>query len=359
MKLHINRLDLLKAIQTISSGIENSSSSPIQGLAQIKVVNDKFVQFTAVNMDMGVREIIEADVEIPGDITVDIKRISEWASRCNDEDILFKKNSTTLSLKCGKSSFNLKLKDITIPEFPDILTGLTVNSNDLMEVIDDVIQASEDGSSSYRPYSNGIHVSLKDDKASATATQGTFIIYSDKASGVAGSMDTVIPRKIANDIKKLAKGSDTIVVSKTENVTAFIFGESTSLFFRNISAKLPAWRQIIPKDKSNYFVVDSEELIGSLSRTAVSLDNETRMSLIVSKDKISLSTVGNIGDNEEECPCVSSGDFDFNINWRFFSVALKNVRGNAKIVYSGSNRPLVIYRESSEESFCSIIALMV
>src|ERR1700728_2335505 len=157
MKLHLNRIELLKAIQTINSGVENSSSSPIQGLAQIKVVNEKFVQFTAINMDMGVRETIEADVEIPGEIIVDIKRISEWASRCNDEDILFKKNATTLSLKCGKSSFNLKLKDIAIPEFPEyvfdkaVTTGLTVGSSDLLEVIDDVIQASEDGSSSSRP----------------------------------------------------------------------------------------------------------------------------------------------------------------------------------------------------------------
>src|ERR1700722_6110255 len=207
MKLHLNRIDLLKAIQTINSGVENSSSSPIQGLAQIKVVNDKFVQFTAINMDMGVRETIEADVEIPGEIIVDIKRISEWASRCHDEDILFKKNATTLSLKCGKSSFNLKLKDITIPEFPVIAEGLSISTDSFLEAVEDVIQASEDGSSSSRNYSNGIHILISQDKVSATATQGIFIIYSEKESVSVGSLETVIPRKISNDIKKLAKGT--------------------------------------------------------------------------------------------------------------------------------------------------------
>lgn len=89
----------------------------------------------------------------------------------------------------------------------------------------------------------------------------------------------------------------------------------------------------------------------------MSLEAETRMSVSVSNNLITVSSVGNIGDNEEECECVSDKEFKFNVNWHYLSDALKNIEGEACLVYTSPNRPLVI-KPKDGNYYLSILALM-
>ncbi len=356
MKFHINRLELLRVISVINCGVETASTSPVQGLASIEV-KGQTATFTAINMDMGVTEKVEADVEIEGGVVVDIKKISEWASRCKDEDVLFKKNSSTLSLKSGKSSFNLKLKDVTLPEFPVWSKTFSISGVSLCSVIDDVISASEDNSNSNRTYTNGIHISIKAETISATATQGNLLLYSEKPALNTTQIETVIPRKVAQDIMKLVRLLDVVHIEKTSNVTFFCIGSTTTLFYRNTDSKLPSWRAMLPKERGTTIEVVSEELISCLSRTAVSLDGDLKVAVEVTPDSISVASAGNVGDNQESISAVSNNSVQFNINWRFLSEALKGT-DNAEIVYSGDRKPLIVYRSGTTE-YIALLALMV
>jgi len=351
MRFTINRLELLKCISTINCGVETSSTSPIQGLAKIKV-DDGVVKFTAINMDMGISRSCNAKSDINGEVLVDIKRISEWVSRCREEEVTLKKNATTLSLKCGKSSFNLKLKDINIPEFPELTPGEIVNSEDLVSLIDDVIQASGDDPG--KAYTNGVHLNIESNKISTTATQGNLLIYSEKTSENKTEISVVLPKKIANDVKRLLKDTSKVSISKTTNTTIIYFEESTVMFFRNTDAKLPKWRSMIPSNDTPEIVVNSEDLRDVLNRVAVSLDADTRVNIVVSNNSIKVTSFGNIGDNDEECDCVYSGDIVFNINWRFMHEALKGVQGQASLIYNSQNKPLIIYRKDSRDYIAAL-----
>ena len=349
MKLIINRLELLSAISVVNFGVETSSTSPIQGMAQIEAFGYGNVVITAVSMDLGIEKTLLGKVEVDGKVIVDIKLISEWASRCRDEEVEIKKNINSVSLKCGKSRFNLRLKEVNIPEFPEIETGYPVDSVTLSELIGEVVNAAEETTMS-SGVGNGIHFNISNIYAQATATQGTLLLYSAKTlkSDTGNGIDFFLPRKIAQDVKRIIDRNklETVNVSKSENVTA-ISTEDTVLFFRNSKAVLPKWRSLIPSDKSNSFTVDAGEFREALSRTAISLGDSYKVVINISFAEVSMETIGNIGDNAETIQCIADKEFTVNANYRLLTECLKGVDGSATVLVTP--RSLIVFREGSED----------
>ena len=350
MKLSINRVELLSAISVVNFGVETSSTSPIQGMAQIEAMCGDLVSISAVSMDLGIKKDLRGSVEQEGKVIVDIKLISEWASRCRDEDVEIKKNATTVSLKCGKSRFNLRLKDVNIPEFPETEDGFPIESNILSDLIGEVVNAAEDTTMS-SGVGNGIHFEFGYDSLSATATQGTLLLHSSKKLSEVSAQcipSFFLPRKIAQDVKRIIDRNklETVNVSKSDNVTS-ISTEDTVLFFRNSKAVLPKWRSLIPSDKSNSFTVDSGEFREALSRTAVSLGDSCKVTISISDNAIIMATAGNIGDNVETIDCVTEKSFDTNANYKLLTEALKGVEGKATVLVNP--RALIVFREGSED----------
>jgi DNA polymerase-3 subunit beta len=346
MKLFINRVELLSAISVVNFGVESSSTSPIQGMANIKAYGNA-VYITAVSMDLGIQKSLLANIEIDGEVTLDIKLVSEWASRCRDEEVEIKKNASTISLKCGKSRFNLRLKDVNIPEFPETQEGQSVDSAMLSDLIGEVVNAAEDTTMS-SGVGNGIHFEFSEHLVSATATQGTLLLHSSKQALYGGIPNFFLPRKIAQDVKRIIDRNklETVNISKSDNVTS-ISTEDTVLFFRNSKASLPKWRSLIPSDKSNCFTVNAEEFREALSRTAVSLGDSCRVTVIVSANAVILTTTGNIGENEETIECLTNKQFTINANYKLLTEALKGVEGKATVV--ATPRSLIVFREDSED----------
>jgi DNA polymerase-3 subunit beta len=309
-------------------------------------------------MDLGVRRILPATIMEDGEVTLDIKMVSEWASRCRDEEVEIKKNATTVSLKCGKSRFNLRLKDVVVPEFIETEEGEPVDSEMLSELIGEVVNAAEENTMS-SGVGNGIHFEFEQSRISATATQGTLLLHSVKTPlcDKKNPISFFLPRKIAQDVKRIIDRNklETVNVSKSDNVTS-ISTEDTVLFFRNSKAVLPKWRSLIPSDRSNSFTVDSEEFRDALSRTAVSLADSCKVVINISFNELSMATVGNIGDNEETIECVTDKEFTANANYKLLSEALKGVEGKATILVNP--RSLIVFRDGSEDyiGFCAGMA---
>ena len=357
MRILVNRIELLNAIAVVNFGVETSSTSPIQGMAQIIAMLGK-ITLSAVSMDLGVRRILPATIMEDGEVTLDIKMVLEWASRCRDENVEIKKNANSVSLKCGKSRFNLRLKEVNIPEFPDTEEGEPVDSEMLSELIGEVVNAAEETTMS-SGVGNGIHFEFEQSRISATATQGTLLLHSVKTPlcDKKNPISFFLPRKIAQDVKRIIDRNklETVNVSKSDNVTS-ISTEDTVLFFRNSKAVLPKWRSLIPSDRSNSFTVDSEEFRDALSRTAVSLADSCKVVINISFNELSMATVGNIGDNEETIECVTDKEFTANANYKLLSEALKGVEGKATILVNP--RSLIVFRDGSEDyiGFCAGMA---
>ena len=318
MKILVNRLDLLGAIAVVSFGVETSSTSPIQGMAQIIAMLGN-ITISAVSMDLGIRKILPATIIEDGTVTLDIKMVSEWASRCRDEEVEIKKNATTVSLKCGKSRFNLRLKDVNVPEFVETENGHSVSGKILSDLIGEVVNAAEETTMS-SGVGNGIHFEFDEHSVSATATQGTLLLHSKMNALYGGIPNFFLPRKIAQDVKRIIDRNklETVNISKSDNVTS-ISTEDTVLFFRNSKAVLPKWRSLIPSDRSNLFTVNSEEFREALSRTAVSLGDSCRVVINISFGEVSMETVGNIGDNAETIQCIADKEFTVNANYRLLN----------------------------------------
>ena len=348
MRILVNRIELLNAIAVVNFGVETSSTSPIQGMATILAMLGN-ITVSAVSMELGVRKILPAVITEDGEVTIDIKMVSEWASRCRDEDVEIKKNANSVSLECGKSRFNLRLKDVVVPEFIETEEGEPIDSEMLSELIGEVVNAAEENTMS-SGVGNGIHFEFEQSRISATATQGTLLLHSVKTPlcDKKNPISFFLPRKIAQDVKRIIDRNklETVNVSNSENVTS-ISTEDTVLFFRNSKAVLPKWRSLIPSDRSNCFTVDAGEFGEALSRTAVSLGDSCKVVINISFNELSMETVGNIGDNAETIECVTDKEFTTNANYKLLTECLKGVDGKATVVVCP--RSLIVFREGSED----------
>ena len=297
MKTIIERSDLLKALNHVQSVVERRNTIPILSNVLLDADNG-ILGLTATDLEIEMRERVEAEVVQPGAITAPAHMLYDIVRKLPDGaqvELAVDETGGRLNLTAGRSSFALQAlprEDFPAMAQDEMPVAFALPGADLQRLIDKTrfaISAEET-----RYYLNGIYLHVPEEEAvlRAVATDGHRLARVDMAKPVgADAMPAIIvPRKTVGEVQKLLDEEDgevSIQVSDTKINFAF---SNIVLTSKLIDGKFPDYTRVIPTDNDKVLSLDAKSFAQSVDRvSAISNEKSRAVKLVLESDKLGLS----------------------------------------------------------------------
>ncbi len=171
----------------------------------------------------------------------------------------------------------------------------------------------------------------------------------------------IIPRKGANELKKLAEDSEDIFLKKDEK---FLYAKNgnSQLIIRLIDGTFPDYNAIIPKEKIRFIIFTRSNVLGALKRISIMSPDPSfkGVKAKISKDVMELESIEKkTGQGQEILNITYSGEpFDLAFNARYLIDVLQIMKSeNVEFIVNDNDSPCVLKGEE-DEGFTALIMPM-
>src|SRR5438128_1390808 len=174
MKVTITAGNLGQGLQVVSRAVSSRTTLPILNNVLLQTA-DSGLQLTATNLEIGIRQVIPAEIQEEGGITVPARLLTDFVTAHPDEPLSMTLDRKTQSLAVKSNRFDANIRGIDPADFPPVPAGVEgrkvkVDQTELKDAIEQtVIAASTDEG---RPVLTGVYVQLNSGKATFAATDG-------------------------------------------------------------------------------------------------------------------------------------------------------------------------------------------
>jgi DNA polymerase-3 subunit beta len=279
MKVTVTAGSLGQGLHVVSRAVSSRTTLPILNNVLMQTSNQG-LQLTATNLEIGIRQLIPAEVQEEGGITVPARLLTDFVSSHPNEPLSMAIDKKTQSLSLRSAKFDASIRGIDPADFPPVpLSGegrkVKIDQAELRDAIEQtVIAASSDEG---RPVLTGVYVQLNGAKATLAATDGhRLAVKTLTVSGDAGETDTVVipARALAELSRILRAGGEAIdvTVGPQKNQVYFKTGD-VELMSRLIEGTYPNYQQVIPSQSTTTITAKTQDLLFT-----------TRMVSLFSKD---------------------------------------------------------------------------
>src|ERR1700720_4439414 len=266
MKVTITAGTLGQGLQVVSRAVSSRTTLPILNNVLLQTT-DSGLQLTATNLEIGIRQVIPAEVAEEGGITVPARLLTDFVTSHPDEPLSMTLDKKTQSLALKSNRFDASIRGIDPADFPPVPSGLEgrkvkVDPAELKDAIEQtVIAASSDEG---RPVLTGVYVHLNGGKAPFAATDGhrlavkTLAVQADPGEG-----DTiVIPARALSELSRILKGDDGLDVTVgAQKNQVFFKTRDVELMSRLIEGTYPNYQQVIPAQSTTTITAKTADLL--------------------------------------------------------------------------------------------------
>ena len=342
MELKIKQEELQNSINIALKAVPNRTTLSILECIMITAENDE-VRFTASDTELGIETFLpNAEIKEGGSLCVDAKTISAIVNKLPNGDVTLKSGENdTLTIRCGKSRFNIATK--ASDDFPslDIVerkNGVTLEQETLKEIVRQTVFATS--VSDNNRLMCGENIAIDGDKLKITALDGHRIaireINLDKEYE---PMSAVIPSKTLQEIIKLLS-SGKIEIYFTDSMVSFHF-DQTTVSSRLLEGEYFAVDKMITKDFSTTIKVDKQELYSCLDRAILLIKEMDRKPVIFTiGDTLKAEITTQLGSMDEEIEVEADGQTGWNIgiNPRFINDVLRVLDEDKVSIYLNDSK---------------------
>ncbi|MCD5383612.1 DNA polymerase III subunit beta [candidate division WOR-3 bacterium] len=357
MKVKFNRKNLASMLSLVHPIVPEKSSIPVYSNILLEVKAGR-IYITGQDTEMAVTAIGDAEIEEEGDITVPGRKIYDIVRELPDEEVNFKSGENSVSIKCGRGSY--RLQSIPRADYPEVIAvkegeRVTIDGALLKRVIDLSIFAIPHDSYSSVP--QGALLQIGSNYLRMVATDGHRLAYVEKKGEVGSEKSVILSEKTARLASKL---TGSIEIRIEEQVIGF-YTENTVLVSRLVEGDYPDYEDVIPKDNDRIIIMNREAFLGALRRANVISDPLTRMvRLRISEGKLSVGTVSEVGESNEDLECRYEGEeFDVGYNIIYLSEVVSRIgTENIKIMLKDGVHAGVFLPETKTEGEEVVYLLM-
>jgi DNA polymerase-3 subunit beta len=299
MKVTLERAALLKSLGHVHRVVERRNTIPILSNVLLKVDGHSLL-LKATDLDLEVTEMVPADVEQKGAITVPAHILYDIVRKLPDgAQVSLEASGETgqMLLRTGRSRFNLQ----SLPEsdFPDLAAGefthkFLLPAGELKKLIDKTQFAISNEETRY--YLNGIfmhtvevegHVMFR-----AVATDGHRLarVEIPAPAGSSGMPGIIVPRKAVSEMQKLVEdlGQDVVIEISTTK-SRISFGDVV-LTTKLIDGTFPDYMRVIPSGNDKRLIVDRGPFAAAVDRVStISSERGRAVKLALADGKLTLS----------------------------------------------------------------------
>ncbi len=361
MKFAIAKEAFLGELQILQGIVEKRNTMPI--LANILMnVQAGEIEMTGTDLEVGLRTHLAADIERPGAITVNGKKIFEIVKSLPEgQTVRVELKDETIEIKAGESEFKvLCLAKEDYPQVPDAKfeKGIKLPLRDIKEMIDRVFYAI---TQEQRYYLNGALLSLKNRQIELVSTDGHRLSYTRKAEDglkLEKELSVIVAKKTLAEIRKFE--DEAVEFDLDDNNLFFRVGPRT-LISRIIESKFPNYQAVIPKDNPGRLVIGREELAGAIRRVSLlSAERSKGIKFTVEKNKLRLfSSNPEIGEARDRLDVDYKGqDLEIGFNAQYLLDFLTAVDSEKVVFEVKDENSAVLLRPETEEAITNTYVLM-
>ena len=322
--------------------------SPIAALEGLLLEAGADLRITGYDLKKAIYTNMEADIPEPGSVLVGARLFCEMLRRMPDGVVTVEAENGTVTVKCGRSSFNLV--GMSAEDYPDLPSveaenGVSLPQDLLKKMINECSFAVSTNES--RPVYMGTLFEIAHNELTMVSVDGyRLALRREPVEGYGDDCSFIVPGTALSDLERLCGDSDERVkMSVGSKHISFTVG-STVILSRRLEGDFLNYKKAIP---------ESFRITVKTARTDL-LDVVERVSLIVSEklknpvrfhfdgNYVQLSCVTAIGKSYDECPidgCIE--DLEIGFNNRYMLDALR-ASGTEKVrlQLKGSLNPIVI-----------------
>jgi len=301
MNIHISREVLLKPLSAVASIIERRHTLPILSNVLLKTVNQQLC-FTATDLDMQISLNIDHEGQEDFETTVSAKKLLDISRAIPDEaDIALTLNENRMTVKAGKSRFNLQ----TLPaaDYPSLAestedaTTIQLTQLELKNLLKQVefAMAQQD----IRYYLNGVLIEVEGNQLKIVGTDGHRLSYTEtELEESYTKREVILPRKVVIELIKLLNDNDEPVTLKLNATQAVVEFDGLTIISKIIDGKFPDYNRVIPQNHQNSFLINRLQVLAAMQRTSI-LSNEKFKGIRMLLSERLLKLISTNSDQEE------------------------------------------------------------
>jgi DNA polymerase-3 subunit beta len=361
MKFSVPKEIFLDELQLLQGIVEKRNTMPI--LANILMnVSEKEVELTGTDLEVGLRTHFAAEIQKPGAITINGKKIFEIVKSLPEgQGVTVEQKGETIEITAGETEFKvLCMQKEDYPQVPEAKfeKKIKLPLKDLKEMIDRVFYAI---TQEQRYYLNGALLSLKNKNMELVSTDGHRLSYTAKAEDgikVEKDLSVIVAKKTLNELRKFE--DEEVEFDLDENNLFFKVGART-LISRIIESKFPNYQAVIPKDNPNTLSLSREELAGAIRRVSLlSAERSKGIKFYLEKNRMKLfSSNPEIGEARDRLDVDYKGqDLEIGFNSQYLLDFLTAVTSERVTFEIKDENSAVLLKPEAEEGLKNIYVLM-
>lgn len=367
MKIIIERASLLKILTHTQSIVERRNTIPILSNVLIKALDGQ-ITVTATDLDLQATESINAEVIVPGSITVSAGILFDIVRKMPDgAEITMALQDRRMIVSAGRSRFTLPV--LEAGDFPLIAQGelpnqLIITSEQLYGMLGATRFAMSKEVT--RHYLNGIYLHTMDDALIAASTDGHRLArLTIKRPPECADMDgAILPSKCVTVLHKVLDHIDDCEINISFSQAMMRFDLGNIVFVSKlVDGTYPDYTRVVPTQNSRIVIADARALHEIIDRVTTITQEKTRavkLALTQNKMTVSVSTPDYGVANEEMDVDYDSDDFEIGFNGTYLKDILAQQRdGMVKIAFGDSHAPALLVPQNDNDFYAVLMPIRI
>lgn len=310
MKFKINKEFFAAGLNQVVNIVSSRPTLPVFNNVLIEAENDK-IRLTTTNLDIGILCLVKADVAVPGNITLPVKKLKDIVGGLMGSEISVELFSGT-KVKITSGSSDAVMTGIETEQFPPLPVVnddklFEMEQSDLSAMIKSVSYAQSTDENRY--VLNGVFFNFTEEGLVLVATDGRRLATCDKKVAVpSGEVKSfILPAKTVNELQKQLGSKGKVFVGLSERQVMFEVevdenGENglcdkVKIVSKVVEGNYPQYKQVIPKDSGNQIELERDMFLRSVDFAAkVTTDKNNSVHLNISPNALEVAANG--GENE-------------------------------------------------------------
>lgn len=370
MEFVIKKEDLFNGIRIVERATAMKGLQPVLANILIETIDKSTLKFTATDLDLTVIALVQAQVVEEGKITLPAKKVSDIVSRLSEGLITFKLAEETNSVNITSKNTKFDIIGISASEFPTIADNIELLDENSIEIeIKPFTKAIKQAGFAAAGYESnnllsGVVCDFSENILEMASTDGNRLArvrekIEKKADGKGKTGQLIIPSKTLQEFIKMSSFiEEESVKIFTDKTKLIIKSENTTIISRLMEGQYPKYNQLIPQDSPKEAIVNISQLISSLERVAIMVNERTSIVKFEFKDNKLILTADtpDSGASEDEIDVdYAAEELKIAFNYKYVLDSLKNMETSEVKIGLNTGLSATILKPNNDEDYVCLI----
>lgn len=340
MNLVCKKENLVDGLDMVMKAVASKTTMPILECVLI-TAEENSLKLLCNNLEIGIESFcIEANINVPGEVAIDAKKIFDIVRKLPDGDIFITCQENIMVIKGGRSEFKIQCMDGTnFPKLPDVDKSeiYKIPSETLKSMIKETIfSVSLDES---KAVLMGELLEIKNNKLSLVALDGFRIsLRRENLNENYSDASIIVPSKTLMDISRILTNSDSedVLLYMTGQHALFELSEC-KIVTRLISGSYLNYENIFTEDYKTVIKAKRQEFLECVERASLICSDDKKRNPVkfkIAEDKVIITSNTELDQSYEELPANIDGEkLEIAFNPKYLTDVLKAISTDDIIIF--------------------------